>query len=187
MWLIWKWRKTKDRFSEIKIEMNQKHCLITFWQQFTGRRSLVPSSSLDSLDSRSKIAEGRREGGRRSNSSCEQTEKVSNTGRSPDLRIRQQPPLRISLQAGRRSVSQMTWCEPRTEKSTYWKGESEYVFPYFRSQSSMSQDYLNQQIHSAKHRWENERKNANNVLQQKVEVRNQWCDWGLSEALLAYW
>ena len=81
---------------------------LTFWQQFTGRRSLVPSSSLDSLDSRSKIAEGRREGGRRSNSSCDQTEKVSNTGRSPDLRIRQQPPLRISLQAGRRSVSQMT-------------------------------------------------------------------------------
>ena len=24
MWLIWKWRKTKDCFSEIKIEMNQK-------------------------------------------------------------------------------------------------------------------------------------------------------------------
>ena len=24
MWLIWKWRKTKDRFSEIKIEINQK-------------------------------------------------------------------------------------------------------------------------------------------------------------------
>ena len=29
MWLIWKWRKTKDSFSEIKIEINQKVKIIS--------------------------------------------------------------------------------------------------------------------------------------------------------------
>ena len=57
MWLIWKWRKTKDSFSEIKIEINQKVKIISSlkWTVLgkSGRSGVVE------LDSQKLMVDGR--------------------------------------------------------------------------------------------------------------------------------
>ena len=57
MWLIWKWRKTKDSFSEIKIEINQKVKIISSLKWTVLGK--IGRSGVVELDSQKLMVDGR--------------------------------------------------------------------------------------------------------------------------------